>query len=357
MNDIRYKAFFPFIVNLYICTFETDKNSKYIINIKKMNAAKYRRLMTDVAIAILTSVLCLTSTTLKAESKYTDLINYDEQHRIMSYLCDPLTRGRELGSRGGRLAGSFIMEEFKGYGLETVNGCYTQSFQCKDRVGRNIIGMVPAQTESDRYIVVSAHYDQIGTINGYIYAGADDNASGVVAMMNLAKIYAQRLKDGKGLNVNLLFIAFDGKEASMAGSRNFVEHSPVPLKNIDCVMNIDQFGSVLVPPGKDTSYVLVLGADRYKKTSIKSALSFCNLYYNVGLQIDHTFYGSKAFYETYLNISDQKAFADKGIPAMMFTSGFHEHNYKETDTEAIISFPTLKKRTELLYRLINYITE
>ena len=322
-----------------------------------MNVAKYRILTTRIVFAVLTLALCFTSTSLKAEDKYTDMINYEEQHRIMSYLCDPLTRGRELGSRGGRLAGGFIMEEFKSYGLENLNGCYTQSFKCKDRVGRNIIGMVPSRKPSERYIVVSAHYDQIGSINGYIYAGADDNASGVVAMMNLAKIYAQRLKDGKGLDVNLLFIAFDGKEASMAGSKNFAEHSPVPLEQIECVLNIDQFGSVLVPPGKDTSYVLVLGADRYKKTDVKSALSYCNLYYSIGLDIDHTFYGSKAFYDTYLNISDQKAFADKGIPAMLFTSGFHEHNYKETDTEAIISFPTLKKRTELLYRLINYLTE
>ena len=96
--------------------------------------------------------------------------------------------------------------------------------------------------------------------------------------------------------------------------------------------------------------MIVLGEQTLRKES-RGLIDMCNRYYNIGLDIDHTFYGSENFTELFYQLSDQIVFNRAGIPALVFTSGFHRHTYKTTDDPDIISYPVMKKRTLLIFYL------
>ncbi len=97
-----------------------------------------------------------------------------------------------------------------------------------------MLGVVPGGVLAGRYIVVSAHYDHLGVRNGEIYNGADDDASGCVALVALA-----RALRGQPLRHSLIFAAFDAEEVGLRGSRAFVADPPVPLDSIALDLNLD----------------------------------------------------------------------------------------------------------------------
>lgn len=285
-------------------------------------------------------------------SVYENVISEEKMRRTILYLSDDNARGRATGSRGHETINSHIRYSFKKYELKPFFGdYYTQRFMCKDSVvATNIAGYVPSITGSDEYIIISAHYDHIGDINGFIYNGADDNASGVAVMMNLAEVFSLMSRLGSGPSKNLVFIAFDAKEKSMAGSRHFVEHLQIPKEKIIADINIDQIGTVLEPVQKnDTNYVLVLGKNTLRKKD-RGKIDYANR--NTGLNISYTYYGSPEFTQVFMRVSDQIAFLEKDIPALFVTSGIHRHTYKTTDDECLINYPVLKKRALLLFNLL-----
>ena len=217
---------------------------------------------------------------------------------------------------------------------------------------RNVAGIVKSIIPSNEYVIVTAHYDNIGKINGAIYNGADKNASGVTAMLNLSEMFGTMRKAGMGPGKNIIFVALDGTEHNMAGSKHFIEDLNVQKDNIICNINIDQIGTVLEPViEKDTNFVIVLGEKTLRKEH-RGKIDMCNRFYNIGLTVDHTFYGSKMFTDIFYQLSDQIVFRNAGIPALVFTSGFHKYTNKTTDDPCIISYPVLKKRTILLFYLI-----
>lgn len=157
-------------------------------------------------------------------SSYEQLIYQEKQEKILTYLADDMNEGRASGTNGNENAERLIVEKFKEYGLQPYHWNYTQSFMYEDSIAvRNVTGIIYASTPSDEYIIVSAHYDHIGKLHGTIYNGADDNASGVTALLNIAEMYGAMKRDGVGPHKNIIFVAFDGKELSMAGSKYFVK--------------------------------------------------------------------------------------------------------------------------------------
>jgi len=284
---------------------------------------------------------------------YEPMIYTAKQQEILTFLADDKVAGRSTGSEGKMIAERFIVEKFKEYGLKPFKWSYTQSFKHDDTtVVRNIMGVVPAIIKTDEYIVVSAHYDHLGTINNKIYNGADDNASGVTALLNIAEMVSRLRKDGKGPQKNILFVAFDGKELSMAGSNYFVKSISGTRNKVLCNLNIDIIGSDLVPVHKDRpEYMIVLGNNTLKKEH-QDYLRYINARSRFNLDIDYTFYSSKDFTKMMLKLGDHYSFAQDGIPALLFTSGFHHHTYKPTDDDNLINYELLRKRTLVIYHLL-----
>src|SRR5690606_2821288 len=146
--------------------------------------------------------------------------------------------GRKTGTKGAEMARSYIKKRFESIGLKSypVLKGYEQSFifgKPENRInGKNLISYIKGKT--DQVIMISAHYDHIGMISGEIDNGADDNASGVAALLNFAEYYAKHQP-----NHTLIFAAFDAEEMGLQGSRAFVANPPVALSQIVLNINMD----------------------------------------------------------------------------------------------------------------------
>lgn len=180
----------------------------------------------------------------------------------LGFLCDSICHGRAFATPGGAEAAFWITREFERIGLMKIGGSFARKVpDGKGRAGNNIIGMLPGSKyfSRDRYIIVGAHYDHIGELSGKMYPGADANASGTVAMINLAEMIMGIRNYGKSHNYNIIFVAFDGKEQSMAGSYAFwklIEEGAltdpqtgkvITREKITLMVNIDQIGSTMSP--------------------------------------------------------------------------------------------------------------
>lgn len=293
--------------------------------------------------------------------------------------CDSIA-GRAAGTRESKIVADYIASKFEDYGLlpfksisyfqqfgipapkkngSVSGGGYNQAYRnisaaAKGQYGlkgHNVVAFLPAAKKNAKYIIVGAHYDHIGSIGGNFYPGADDNASGVAAMLEIAKMFGQRYREHNNLEYNMVFVGFDANNFSLLGSRIFVEKMGLSPNKILCMLNIDQIGSTLAPVGDNKEYLLVLGADKLAPWQ-REQIDFVNSWFTIGLQLDYSYYGSEEFYSIFYKLSDQHNFTLAGIPALLFTSGITVHTNKESDTVENLSLPVLRKRIELIYRFL-----
>lgn len=294
-------------------------------------------------------------------------VTQSKLHYQLSFLADSLCQGRGFGTQGGYEAGFWIQREFRRIGLLKLGESYGKKvYNGQKNLGRNIVGMLPGSKHftRDNYIIVGAHYDNLGILSDKMYPGADSNASGTVALINLAEMLKALRDYGKSHSHNVIFVAFDGKEQDMAGSKAFwrmLENGElkdpqtgktITKDRISLMVNIDQIGSTLSPlKSGRKDYIIMLGTESLKPVK-RDMLSICNRMYAIDLDIDLTYYGSKDFTKMFYRLSDQRVFIDNGIPAVLFTSGITMNNNKTWDTAETIDLEVLKKRIFLIYHWI-----
>ena len=217
---------------------------------------------------------------------YEQIVYQAKQERLMTWLSHDMNHGRATGTRDAARVARYIETHFKQYGLEPFcAGSFYQPFladSASGTVGRNVIGIVPSAVPSDEYVLITAHYDHLGVLDGNIYNGADDNASGVTVLLNLADMFGTMKKTRTGPDKNIIFAALDAKELNMAGSKHFVNHLIIGKDSIICAINIDQIGTVIEPVHEaDTSFVIVLGEQTLRRQD-RGLIDMCNRYYNIG---------------------------------------------------------------------------
>jgi hypothetical protein len=176
---------------------------------------------------------------------------------VVRYLADDRLEGRAAGSAAERCAGEYVAERMRRIGLEpgAGNGSYFQDVTIASvlnphataGVGRNVIGVLRGtDTAAERVLVVGAHYDHLGRGGpgsaapdrmGEIHNGADDNASGVAVLLDVA----ERLAAERPART-VVFVAFTGEELGLLGSAHFVEHAPVPVRRMAAMLNLDMVG-------------------------------------------------------------------------------------------------------------------
>jgi hypothetical protein len=177
-------------------------------------------------------------------------------------LASPEYAGRR--GEGGRKAAAHLVAAFRALGLEPLfDGDFEQPIPGdapgRDQgrnVGARLDGSDPALR--DEWIIVSAHYDHLGVRGGVLYPGADDNASGVAMMLEVARALVQSPATERPRR-GVMFIGFDLEEVGLFGSRYFVEHSPVPLDRIKLFVTADMIGRSL--GGVCASNVFVMGSE------------------------------------------------------------------------------------------------
>jgi len=338
-----------------------------------MQTKKRKKTAKAAMTTIVALFLCMSayaqSTWLAGHSAAKNLIWEKKLERQVAFLADTICQGRGTGSRASKEAAFWIEREFRKTGLLMIDSTYTKHFYAgHGHVGHNILGMLPGsvKTPCDRYVIVGAHYDHLGMLDDKIYPGADANASGVTAMLNLANMFSAMKTLGKRYDSNIIFIAFDGKELSMAGSQDLWRkisegelHDPltgesITPEKISLMVNIDQVGSTLAPLHDSRSdYLIMLGTHSLKPVD-RELLEFCNRSYDINLDISLDYYGSRNFTEIFYTLSDQKVFVENKVPAVLFTSGITMNTNKTWDTVGNLDMGVLKKRIYLMYHWIDH---
>ena len=260
-------------------------------------------------------------------------------------LANDQMKGRGTGSKENEKAAQYIAKHFKRYGLKPLGtDGYYQAFQAQIkrvkvpdsiRTARNVIGWL--DNGAAKTIVVGAHYDHIGEGRqgsslaensvGMIHNGADDNASGVAGLLELARIYAT---NSTTENYNFLFIAFGAEELGLLGSRHFVQHPTVDLSTIHWMLNMDMIGRLNKENG-----VSIIGYD----TSPQFEKIFATI--DPSKFVKHyTGYEGRGG-------SDQTSFYEVNIPVLFFHTGGHPDYHRPTDDPDKVDYAALKQILEL----------
>lgn len=208
---------------------------------------------------------------------------------------------------------------------------------------RNVIGLLKSTAEQapDRYIVVGGHYDHLG-MGGEgtgsrrpdttaIHNGADDNASGIAAMMEIAEKLAEK-RDS--LQSHFIFVAFDAEEMGLLGSRYFMSHPPVNKQSMEAMINLDMIGRL-----RDANSLQVGGIG----TAAESEKIIHRLNDTSDFQLGLTREG--------YGPSDHSSFYSQDIPVFFFSTGPHLDYHTPADDAEKLNYRGLQKVSDLVYRL------
>jgi hypothetical protein len=251
------------------------------------------------------------------------------------------------------------------------------------RLTRNVVGIIPGTDPKlkDSYVMFGAHYDHIGyqqtppgqgrgggggggggaagaapaaggcvgqsrdtpRAGDNINNGADDDGSGTVSIMGIAKAFAT----GPRPKRSLLFVWHAGEEAGLLGSRYMADYPVVPLDKVSAQLNIDMVGRNRCDDPKESNTVYVVGSDR-----ISTELHNMNEESNAGLEkpmkLDYEM-NDPADPESIYTRSDHYSYASKGIPIIFYTTGLHRDYHYVTDEVSKIEFPKMAHIAQLVY--------
>lgn len=259
-----------------------------------------------------------TSLTVAPKSK---VINSAQLLRDIETLSADDMQGRGIGTPGGIKAREYIAERFRESELKSFGDSYFQPFEFTNRSGAkingaNVVGYIEGKKIKDKYIVVTAHYDHLGTRSGEIYNGADDDASGIAALFAIADYF----KKNKPLH-SIIFAAFDGEESGLRGSQKFVAEPPVKKESIALNINMD----MVAHNDKNELYA----AGTYHYPALKPQLEQIAKNAKVKLILGHDRPEQQS--DDWTNQSDHFAFHKQKIPFIYFGVEDHKDYHKPTD--------------------------
>ena len=282
-------------------------------------------------------------------------VNEADVRRILGALADDSMEGRATGSRGSARAARFIADEFKRYGVQAAgdSGYFQRvpvayqvregnrrlrllpSLEARDTVAAdlrasavNVVGIIPGSDPAlrDQVVLIDAHYDHLGIHSSAsgdsIYNGADDDASGVVTVLEIARALAA----GPAPKRTVIFAATTGEEVGLLGTRWYIEHPVRPLDEMVANLEIEMIGrpdSLAGGPGKGW----LTGFERS---------TMGELFANAGLPI----VADRRLDQQFFMRSDNIAFAQRGIVAHTLSSyNMHVEYHQPNDDVAHVDFP------------------
>ncbi len=266
------------------------------------------------------------------------------------YLSSDYLEGRETGAKGEALAAEYIAHRFQSIGLKPKgeNDTWFHDFDFifksnphaadgEPRTGMNVLGYIDNGAPST--VVIGAHYDHLGHGNfGSLHAGekaihngADDNASGVAAMLRIAQYFK---RTGKAKGNNYLFIGFSGEELGLYGSKNFVNTPTIDKTTINYMINMDMVGrlndeKVLAVNGAGTSPAWKSVIEQIKVGGIQAKTS-----------------------ESGVGPSDHTSFYLENIPVLHFFTGQHMDYHKPSDDAQLVNYQGLLDVSDFIIALI-----
>lgn len=254
------------------------------------------------------------------------------------FLADDSIKGRAAGSPEMKFVTQYIVAQYDSANLKPVDTTYIQSFdfeprwrmskesQARKLKANNIIGLLEGSDPElkNEYIILGAHYDHLGMLRdtNLVYNGADDNASGVAVMIEVAKKLSTLRNN---LKRSILFIAFDGEEQGLVGSFYFMSHPTVPSGQIKLMMNLDMMGRIVTGDS-----LAITGGDSFKG----------------GYEILKTFADTTSMHvyvtDKHMFASDHTPFFRNRIPVICPLPKLHSEYHSHKDDETLINYDGAK---------------
>ncbi len=271
----------------------------------------------------------------------------------VEWLASPDREGRGLGSKGIDQSAEYIAERMKAAGLEPGgdDGGWLQRFAVEEGPGgkpveaANVVGILRGKRDdwNGQAVVLGAHYDHLGRgwpdahsgDEGKVHPGADDNASGVAVLLELARVLASEGRPSR----SLVFVAFSAEENGRLGSQHWVAHPLVPLDGLRGVVNLDTVGRLF--DGK----ISVFGTG----TTTEWPHIFRGCGFVTGI--------ANAIVAGSAEGSDQASFIDRGVPAVQIFTGAHEDYHRPGDTADKIDGAGLVKVATFVKEALSYLVE
>lgn len=279
------------------------------------------------------SALLLAAGCRAAESRQSPVLSTDAARiqRDIAFLADGRLEGRETGKPGNDSAAAYIARRHASLGLRPMaDGSYLQRFTARSAQmahdGRpdgvptqNVVAMVPGSDPVLRhqYVVIGAHFDHLGRssngaldpeLKNVIHNGADDNASGTAAVMELARLFAAH-----PAKRTIVFASFTGEELGLLGSQWFVEHAPVAVDSIAAMVNFDMVGRL------KNDKLIVYGVAT--ATELPAIVDSANVSPKLAISAVGDGFGP----------SDHSSFYTKGIPVLHFFTDLHDDYHRASD--------------------------
>lgn len=227
---------------------------------------------------------------------------------------------------------------------------------------RNVVGLIEGSDPGvkDEWVILCAHYDHVGVdAGGQVYNGADDDGSGTVALFEIAEAYALAAENGQKPRRSVLFAAWDAEESGLLGAWAYTEAPPTPLVKTVAVLNMDMIGrNQEVPENGGRRF---RGLEPQSGESNKNSVNIVGHTYtsdllaevekanqNIGLEIET---GHDNHPTNILRRSDQWPFLQRGVPAVLLTTGFHPDYHTVNDDPQRINYEKLEKIVRLVHQL------
>lgn len=252
--------------------------------------------------------------------------------------------GKLIGAANGNVRGLTLRK------IKPGNIIYRTAMSFNTIKTENVLGLLEGTDKKEEAIVITAHYDHIGKKkNGtgdLINNGADDDASGTSAVIEIAKAFARAKAEGLGPRRSILFMTVTAEEYGLYGSEYYVRNPVISLKNTVVDLNIDMIGR-RDPQHKDSlPYVYLIGSDKISSTLHQLSEDVNSR--STNLIFDYT-YNDQNHPERLYYRSDHWNFAKNNIPIIFYFDGIHEDYHRVTDETDKIEFDLLRKRTQCIF--------
>lgn len=286
-------------------------------------------------------------------------INLVDLKLIVSELASEKYEGRLVGQKGHQMASDYLKNQYKLNGIAPPENApdYAQVIPASylpSEYGssENVIAYIKGKQYPDEYIIIMAHSDHEGIIDGEIYFGADDNASGTAAVLEIAQAFQIAVNNGYKPKRSIVFLHVTAEEIGLQGSRYYTENPIFPLEKTMAVLNIDMIGRTDFKHKETDEYIYLIGANRHS-TELPYIAEKANEFSS---QLDLNYhYNEENESNRYYYRSDHYNFALKDIPVLFFFNGEHEDYHKPTDTEDKINYQLLAKRTQFIFTTAWYL--
>lgn len=274
--------------------------------------------------------------------------------RDIEYLASPALGGRLTGTAGNDSAAAFLGRRYAALHLRELAPQYLQRFTARPPAHAGVSPSLPTQNAfallpgSDpalrgQYVVIGAHFDHLGTstdgaldpeARNAVRLGADDNASGTAAVLELARLLA-----ASPTRRSIIFANFSGEEEGLLGSSYFVDHSPVPIDSIDAMLNFDMVGRL------KNDKLIVYGVAT--ATELPGMLDSANSFTKLKIAAQGDGFGP----------SDHSSFYAKNIPVLHFFTDLHDDYHRASDTPDKINAAGEARVVALAERVVREIAD